>query len=239
MKQFKCRASAIGNIVTMPRSKKDKEAGKLSKTAEGYVQAWLKEQPEFYARRKEFYSKYTYKGNKVEDDSIDFAAEMLGYPLLFKNEDSYENDYITGTPDVIVADCVLDLKNSWDQSTFPIFETEVPSKDYWWQGQGYMWLTGRNHYKLVYTLTDAPSEQIAAEARRYCYANYLDLDMYFGEVYEEMEYKMTYSDVPAKLKIKVFEFDYDLAAIDTITERVQASRNYIQNLLDANTIDIA
>lgn len=239
MKQFKCRASAIGNIVTMPRSKKDKEAGKLSKTAESYVQAWLKEQPEFYGRRKEFYSKYTYKGNAVEDESIDFAAEMLGYPLLFKNEDSYENDYITGTPDVIVADCVLDLKNSWNQSTFPIFETGVPSSDYWWQGQGYMWLTGRKHYKLVYTLTDTPVEQIASEARKYCYANYLDLDTYFSEVYEEMEYKMTYSDVAPELKIKVFEFPFNQAAIDTITERVQAARNYIQNLLDENTIDIA
>jgi hypothetical protein len=231
MKPFKCRASAIGKITTLPRSKKDQEAGILSQTAQTYVKDWLKGQPELYNRRKKFSSKYTYKGNAVEDNSIDFAAEILGYPLLFKNEESFENDYIKGTPDVIVSDCVLDLKNSWSQDTFPIFYTDIPSKDYWWQGQGYMWLTDRKHYKLVYTLTDTPPEQIASEARRYCYANYIDLDLYFDEVYEEFEQNMTYSDVDPELKIKVFEFDRDEYAIKLVQDRVLACRGYVEELL--------
>ena len=56
--------------MTMPRTKKDREAGLLGKTSENYVKDWLKGQPEYFDRERSFNSKYTYKGNKVEDDSI-------------------------------------------------------------------------------------------------------------------------------------------------------------------------
>lgn len=229
---FKCRASAIGNITPLPRSKKDKEAGLLSQTAKTYCKDWLKSQPQYFNRRKQIQSKYTYKGNAVEDASIDFIAEMLGYPLLFKNEEHFNNDWINGTPDVIINDCVIDAKNSWDYSTFPFFEKQIPSKNYWWQGQGYMWLTDRSHYKLVYTLMDAPQEQIYSEAKKHCYSNHLDLDLYFDEVYEEKEAELTYSDIDPQYRIKVFEFDRDQKAIDLITDRVEACRRYIEELTE-------
>ena len=231
MKPFKCRSSAIGKITTLPRSKKDREAGLLSKTAQTYVQDWLRGQPELYNRKKEFSSKYTYKGNQVEDDSIDFVAEMLDYPFLFKNEEYFENDWIKGTPDVIVSDHVIDVKNSWNQQTFPLFDTNVSNSDYYWQGQGYMWLTTKSRYKLIYTLMDAPLEQIEKAARMYCYQNYLDLDLYFDQVYEEHFEQMTYSDVDPKLKIKVFEFERNDSDIELIKKRVEAARVYIDELL--------
>ena len=229
---FKCRASAIGNIVTLPRSKKDREAGVLSKTAQTYVQDWLKGQSDFYNRRKTFSSKYTRKGNEVEDASLDFAAEMLGYHFLFKNEQHFSNDWITGIMDAIPEDCVIDVKNSWDQHTFPIFADEIPNKYYWWQGQGYMWLTGRTKYKLVYTLTDTPADLIYSEARRYCYNSGLDLDLYLDEVYEEFVERMTYSDIDPHLKIKVFEFGADPEAIKLIRDRVEACRKYVDELIE-------
>ena len=230
--KFKCRASAIGSIMTMPRTKKEKEEGRLSKTAESYVKDWLKEQPEYFNRRREFSNKYTYKGNKVEDNSIEFAGEMLGYPFLFKNEEFFSNDWVHGTPDVILEDTILDVKNSWDYHTFPFFENEIPSKDYYYQGQGYMWLTGRNHYKLVYTLLDAPEEQIYSEARRHIFSNHLDLEMDMDTIYEAKKEELTYGDIPAEKRIKVFEFDRDDAIIAQIQERVEAARRYVEELTE-------
>lgn len=209
----------------------DKSEGRLSAGGQSYIQDWLREQPELYGRRKEFTNKYTYKGNEMEDASIEFIEAMLGYDFLFKNEESFQNDWIVGTPDVIQSDHVIDVKNSFDQTTFPLFKSEVPSKDYWWQGQGYMWLTGRNQYKLIYTLMNSPEELIYSAARSYCYANYLDLDLYLDEVYEKHREMMTYDDVDPSLRIKVFEFDRDDEAIELIKDRVESARRYIDELL--------
>ena len=78
------------------------------------------------------------KGLIVEDNSIDLIAEVLGYGMLFKNEQYFEDDHLTGTPDIIIPkkDTVIDAKSSWDIFTFPLFDTSVPNMDYWWQGQG-------------------------------------------------------------------------------------------------------
>ena len=230
MKQFKCRASKIGEII--PATKSSREAGILGKGAQTHVKKWLKQQPEHFNRRKKNSNKYTYKGNKMEDASIEFAGELLGYPFMFKNEEFFENDWINGTPDVILEDTILDVKNSWDYDTFPYFEDSIPSKDYWWQGQGYMWLTGREHYKLVYTLLDAPEEQIYSEARGYIFSNHLDLEMDMDSVYEAKKEELTYGDIPAEKRIKVFEFDREDAAIEQIKERVEAARRYIEELIE-------
>lgn len=229
MKEFKIRCSAIGQIMTDPRGASDKQNGVLSKTAQSYCDNWIMEQ--LYNRKREFSTKYTEKGNIVEDNSIDFAAEMLGYPFLIKNETFYENEYICGTPDVlpIGENLVIDMKNSWSWQTFPYLETELPNKDYYWQLQGYMMLTRRILSKLVYVLSDTPVNLIEKEAYYWCKNNgYDDLDM---EIYNKFEKDMTYSDIPNELRIKTFDVPLNLLDTMKIIERVQQCRNYINNKL--------
>ncbi len=43
-------------------------------------------------------------------------------------------------------------------STFPWFETEIPNKDYYFQLQGYLWLTNKTEAVLAYCLIDTPLE---------------------------------------------------------------------------------
>ena len=228
MKQFKIRCSAIGQIMTQPRSKAAKEAGELSQTSKTYCEIWLKEQ--LYSRRREFSSKYTQKGNENEDNSIDFIADQLGYGMLLKNEQFFENDFMTGTPDVILPKLIIDAKNSWDCFTFPLFDTEIKNKDYIWQAQGYMELTGRKAYKLVYVLSDTPIHLIQKEAYYYAKNNgYEDLD---EDIYNEFEAKMTYPNIDDKLKIKVFDIQHNKADIEMIEQQVIKCRNYIETLLN-------
>jgi len=227
MEQFKIRCSAIGQIMTNPKNKADL----LSKTAQSYCEQWVKEK--IYNRRKEFSNKYTQKGLIVEDNSIDFVAEMLGYPILFKNETHFENEFMTGTPDVNIKDLVIDVKNSWDIFTFPLFETECPNSDYDWQAQGYLKLTNQENYKLIYTLTDTPENLIESEIKKYCWQNGISIE---DANYKEWHDKMTYSDIPNELKIKVFDIKRDEEKINRIEERVKECRIYINEILTKNKL---
>jgi len=232
MKEFKIRGSACGQIMTNPRAKKDIEAGILSKTTKTYCETWLKEQ--LYNRKKEFSNKYTEKGIITEDNSIDFVSEQLGIGLLMKNEKHLDNHIMTGTPDVILKDLIIDVKNSWDNFTFPLFETEIPNKDYYWQAQCYLYLTGKSDYKLIYILSDTPTHLIEKEAYYWCKNNgYEELNL---DVYKQFIRKMTYSDIDDKLKIKIFDIkrnDEDIAKIEL---RVLECREYINQLIETNDI---
>lgn len=219
MKQFKIRGSACGNIMNVRG---------LGKTGENYCKDWLKEQ--IYKRRKDIHSKYLSKGLITEDNSIDFVSEKLGIGFLMKNEEYFENDYMTGTPDVIVRseNLIIDVKNSWDHTTFPLFEEEIPNDGYFYQAQIYMELVGVDNFKLIYCLSNTPQNLIEQEAKSYCWKNgYGALDK---DIYEEFKRKMTYDDIDDKLKIKIFDIKKDEAVIAKIKERVEECRNFIKTL---------
>lgn len=228
--EFKIRCSAIGKIMTEPKLKKDKEAGKLSATCLTYVHDWIKSQPEFYDRYKSFHSKYTLKGNECENDSIKFASEYFKWGSVEKNETSFETDYLTGTPDVILTDSVEDIKNSWSEATFPLFDTEIPIDGYGWQLQGYMEGLNKTKSGLVYTLMDAPERIIMKEARFKSY----ELGIENGEVefdlYEEVRLSMTYSNLRDDLRIKRFFLDRDKELMLPVQSKVQQIRDYIKSL---------
>lgn len=221
--QFKIRCSAIGQIMTNDRSGKA-----MGKTSMGYCEQWVKEQ--LYARKKEFSSKYTQKGNENEDNGIDMIAEHLDIGMLFKNEKHYENESITGTPDVVLKDLVIDLKSSWDCFTFPLLSDEIPNSDYDWQLQGYMELTGTTKAKLIYALTDTPLHLIEKEAYFYAKNNGYDTLEIESEIYEKFAKQMTYPDIPNRYRIKVYDIAYDAAKVSQIYSRVAECRKHIETL---------
>lgn len=197
---FKVRASASGKIMTKPRSKSEV----LSQTTKSYVQEWLKER--IYGIKKDFSSKYTQKGIEVEDEAIEKAIEWLDLPFALKNEKYFENDFFTGTPDLILSDEVIDIKCSWDAFSFPLFETELPTKDYYYQLQVYMHLTGKRKSRVVYVLLNTPEE------------------------ISPYEQKHDYSYVDKKYRIKTFEVDYDESIIEELKQRVVDIRAYIEKI---------
>ena len=220
MQQFKIRCSAIGEIMAYP------EKSELPKGAITYVEDWYKEQ--LYSRRKEFTSKYTNKGNLVEDEAIDFIAREFGYGFLVKNEQRFENDFCTGTPDVLPKDEVIDNKSSWDCFTFPLFKTQI-DKGYWWQLQGYMWLTNRSKAKLIYTLMDMPPAELE---KLYQSALFLpeNKERDAMEVFEDVRAQHSYSHLPANLRKKAFLIERDDEAIKQIEARVIALRKYLETI---------
>jgi hypothetical protein len=256
MKVFKIRASAIGKIMTgnigltdnqeidlKTLSEKEKLTPKqeiklndlkykkanpeLPEGAKTYCKQWLKEQ--VYNRGKYFANKYTDKGNIMEDDSIDFIAKMLDFGMLLKNNREFENEFITGTPDIITSECVIDAKNSWSFDSFPILESKPTTKDYPWQLQGYMDLTNHNHAKLCYVLSNTPDHLIDREARIFSIENgFEELD---AVIYKEVYDRLNYDEIDDKLRIKTFEFERNQDEINQIYERVKLCRVYIEQLI--------
>lgn len=208
-----------------------KKNPQLPQGAKTYCKSWLKEK--VYNRKKEFYTKHTEKGIIMEDESLEMISDVIGCGMLLKNDEQFENEFMTGMPDVILPNIIIDAKNSWDFSTFPLFETEIPDSDYWWQGQTYMALTGRDHYNLIYVLSDTPMHLIENEAwfwaKKYGYRE-LEADML-----EKFFNKMTYTDTPNNMKVKEFKFDRDNKAIELIESRVIECRKYIDSLLNNTT----
>lgn len=198
MHTFKLRASCSGKLLTNPRNKQDL----LSQTSITYIHEWLKSL--IYGVKKDITSKFLEKGIEKEDEAIDKAIEWLDLPFTLKNEKQFEDDFFTGTPDLIIGDTVFDIKNSWDCFTFPLFENECPNKDYYAQLQVYMHLTGLKKAALIYVLLDTPETYNTAEIR--------------------------YDNIDKKYRIKRFDFEYDKEFIDNLIQRVKFAREYIKTL---------
>jgi hypothetical protein len=145
---FKIRASAGGKLMTEPRAKSET----LSETTKSYLKEWAISQ--MFGVKNEIKSKYTERGIQDEDKAIDLMMTVLDLPFTIKNVKYFENDYFCGTPDLIVGDTVYDAKCVWSCFTFPIFEKELQNKDYFYQLQIYMNLTGCKKAVLTYVLLD-------------------------------------------------------------------------------------
>ena len=93
-----------------------------------------------------------------------------------------------------------------------------------------MALTGKKKAKLVYVLSDTPTNLIEKEAYYWCKNNgYDDLD---DDVLLEFHERMTYDNVPNDAKIKVFDIERDETVINEIYERVELCRDYIKDLIN-------
>lgn len=198
-KNFKARASSAGKLMVSPRN----ESEALSETTKTYLQEWLKS--EIYGVKKEIYSKKIEKGIMLEDEAIDFVVANLDIPFTIKNEKSFEDDFFTGTPDIILDDTIIDIKVSWDCFTFPLFDTEIPTKDYFYQLQVYMHITCKRAAKLVYVLLNTPENLTLGMAD-------------------------DYSGVDPKYRIKVFDVKYKPEIIEVLKEKVILANEYINNL---------
>jgi hypothetical protein len=221
---YKFRASSLGKIMVNGRSKSDP----LSETTKTYLQElWIEE---VYGRRKEISSKEIEKGNLVEDESIDLLSKLEDR-FFNKNAKRYENEYFTGTPDIVEDDEVIDIKSPYDIWTFS--KKDGNDKDYYWQGQCYMELTGKKKFRLAYVLTDVPLHLIEDEKRVLVYRLGLlgkeETAGYF-EMEEQVEKNYTYSDIELKDRIKIFEFEYSDKEIEKAKQRVLECRDYLNKL---------
>lgn len=208
---FHC--SSLPDLMTNGRSK-DEILGETAKAVarNTYIE-------EVFGRRDTgSINKYTQKGIAVETDGIALLEKVTG-EVCFKNQETFSNEFITGTPD-IRKDKIIDIKNSYNVWTFTAVTLEKAKKDYHEQLQGYLDLTGLNEAWLVYTLVNTPMKIIDDEIYK--------LSFQIGEdEAHEYEKNYIYDDIPAELRIKIFKFNRDQMLIDSIHQRVRDARDYL------------
>lgn len=220
---MKIRCSAIGKIMTSPKSKGEV----LSQTTKTYLQELAIE--ETFDIRKEFSSRYTDKGNEVEDLSIALCNDVLDIGFIYKNEEHFTNEWITGTPDVNTNEILLDVKSSYDATTFPFFDTKLINKSYFYQMHGYMWLTGKEESLLCYCLIDTPLQIVEDEIRReHWKANLIDESL---DLRAFVEAKHMFGHIPKEKRLKSFKIAKDEQVIEDIKTRIEQCREYYNELL--------
>ena len=216
------RCSSLGKLMTEPRSKSEV----LSQTAKSYIEDLFNELE--FGYRKEFSSRYTDKGLEMEDEAIQFASEQFDWDFVVKNTERFTNDYITGEPDINTDSLLADIKCSWSLDTYPMFEADLKNKDYYWQLQGYMWLTGKTQAELVYCLMNTPLQIVEDEVRRaHWKAGLIDEDI---DLRHEVQLKHNYDNIPSKLRVKRYIIERDEKAIEKIIEKVEIAREYYKML---------
>jgi hypothetical protein len=194
-KIYRHRASQSGLLTT-----NGKDALGLGVATQTYLKKWYAEQ--MFGVREEIHSKYLDKGNHCEQEAIDICAERFGLGLLEKNQVHFNDEHFQGTPDVITDEFIIDIKCSWDGTTFLESVTSPINKDYECQLQVYMHLTGIKKAKLVYVLLDTP-----------------DFINYGNEI--------TYSHIPIEQRFYAFDLDYDPAMIEAMQTKVNNAKIFL------------
>jgi len=222
---MKIRCSQIGKIMTNSRTKGER----LSLTTKSYILELAIQ--EKYGIHKEFWSRYTDKGIEVEDEAIKLVGEVLNVGFIYKNEERITNEYITGVPDVN-TDVLIDVKSSWDAFTFfeKVVEDELKNKDYYYQLQGYMWLTDKQEALLCYCLVDTPLQIVEDEIRREHWKQNLISES--SDLREFVEDKHTFGHIPMEKRVKTHVVKRDDEVIEAIKTRIEECNEYYNEIID-------
>lgn len=256
---WKCRSSALGNIMSAGKSTitekqlaqitdfkgkpkltekqnaellrliQKRDNPELSATCKSYLIECYV--TEVYGRDNEVYSKYMEKGLMVEEDAMTLYSLYTG-TFFKKNEELLENAYITGTPDIREHRHVRDLKSSWDLFTFTKSRIAKIDTGYEWQLTGYTWLDNADSATLVYCLIDTPEPLINKEA------NKLMWDMgattpespEFVEARAKLEHQMRFGDISREERVHEKLVRRDDRKINQIPDRVKECREWLNEL---------
>lgn len=237
MEQIKFRCSKLGDLMTNPKLKADKEAGLLSQTAKTAVKKiWLKNK---FGYDEPLLTPAILKGRMLEQTAFELVKEVLGgetrtaYKSVLNadNKVCLENDYIRGTPDIVLQneDYVEDTKVCQDLGTFSNAEL---TDNYEMQLQGYMCLTGKRKARLIYCLIKTPEQFIVSQKTKYYYMFDGDNENPdYIEISKQLEHNNNIiEEIPKELRIKIFTIQYDFEKIQVLYKKIEQARIYYSTL---------
>ena len=218
---YKFHPHMLPKIMTASKSKTDI----LSTTAKGQLdELWIKEV--FGRENFDTKNKYTQKGIISELDSLKLINQVTG-KVLFKNEKTFENRFLAGTPDIIVGR-LIDIKSSWSIFSFNGVEEQHAYNTYYYQLLGYMWLLNRRVASVIFCLVNTPEEIMNDELYRLSFKFPGMNDLSEAEM-NRFKCNFIFDDIDPKSRMKKFIFKYDHEKIVLLKERLIAARIYLKN----------
>lgn len=110
-------------------------------------------------------TKYMDKGIALEESAIQFLNNQR-FTNYRKNTERRLSEFLTGECDIFVPGAkTIDIKVSWDLSTFPLLAEDAHDTMYEWQGRAYMKLWDVPEHEVVHVMLDTPDELIKWEQR--------------------------------------------------------------------------
>ncbi|MDD2475159.1 MAG: hypothetical protein PHI32_04500 [Dysgonamonadaceae bacterium] len=215
-KPLKVHADECHKLMTNPRNKGDE----LSET----TKSWLREKAvdEVLGLRNIVITKPILKGIVCEHNSIDLYNKVMRSDYK-KNDVTKERYGFRGTPDLLGSDCIIEIKTSWDATTFPFFQDEVSKVikkgGYDWQCRVYMMLFDINKAFVSYCLVDTPTEKPNGEQLLNEWDNFI-LHRFDGVV--DAQKRVSTSDV----------IERDASIEQQMREQYVVANRYYQNYLD-------
>jgi hypothetical protein len=183
-----------------------------------------------YGRSKDMVNRYVTKGLNVEEDSLTLYSRFKN-KFFIKNVESFSNEFLTGTPDIIEDDEIIDIKSSWDLWTFTKSKRNI-NRLYYWQLQAYMALTGKKFARLVYCLIDTPDILFQDELRRLQFKMGVidDSSPDFQDAAAALYKEHHFDDIPIAERVFEWRIERDDKAIENLYNRVKQCREYFKSL---------
>ncbi len=172
---------------------------------------------------------------------------MVNREFYKKNKTRITNDFLNGEPDlsdnedIKKAKIIIDTKASWDIFTFFKSKYEPLNKDYFWQGQSYMALTGAETFKLVYCLVNTPDHLVQDEKRKLAWKMGLidaDINQNYLEACKELDKLAVYDDIPKEERIHEIIIQRDDSSIERLYERINICREWMSVYLYKNHLSV-
>ncbi len=154
------RCSSLPKLMTNPRKKSEslsETAKSLSETAKSYIKQLAKEN--FYGYTSKVETKQMRKGTEYEMESIALVNSVWFGSNFVKNQLRENQGYLSGHPDIITDDSIIDIKTSWSLETFPALPEDADS--YEWQVRGYMHLFNKPRAFVIFCMIDTDDELLS------------------------------------------------------------------------------
>jgi hypothetical protein len=198
----------------------------LSDGAKTYIHEVVRQ--EVYGYKSSFSgNRFTEKGLQCEDSAIDLYNQVF-FTQHVKSEMELSHGLVMGHPDIVdvVNGKIIDIKTSWNKSTFPLFESDGYNAQYVWQVRTYLYLmrkvTGENRWvngEIAYMLVDTPEELVPEN-------DCDDLHMV--------------SDLPLNLRYTIVNVELTDQMVEHMDKRLLAAEKYAEqyknNLINKNNV---
>jgi CRISPR/Cas system-associated exonuclease Cas4 (RecB family) len=247
MKEFRIRCSSLSSImadpVAYPRSQMseielealkttsakrspeqvlmldDVMARSLSEGAKTHVHNLVRRHIYDY-KEPELGSKEIRKGNAMEGSAINLLSSVTG-DILTKNERTFDDGYLRGTPDTWDGAKLYDTKVPFTIESFPIVASAAvkmaKAAGYEWQARGYMMLMNEagipiEESAIAYMLMETPSDLIAP--------------------WDDPEIHDIPLELPPEKRVTLAHFDRDLEIEARIKKKCKAAHAYALRLIE-------
>ncbi len=217
---YKFRPSSLDHLITKSEI--------LSETAKKVLnKIFIKDQ--YGIDEDDLTSLAVMKGTTQEDDSIDLYRKFSGNWCKKYVGDKIQNDWIIGTPDLILKNKIVDIKTSYDIFTF----TDITEKDglsrYQWQVRAYCWLLNKPAGELAFCNTSHSPEFLEREFKKRSWG--MDEKQLF-DLENWLQKRFVYDGITIQNRVKIFQVNFNpVSDVQLLQKRLTMCREYLNSLI--------